>query len=120
MVKNEQIPMSNRDINWAKHYDYYEIELREMYRGLSKPQNDSHYEMVKKNFKSHLNNEKVFAEIGFSAGLTLRNFSPHFKELYGLDISPKNVEFTKSELSREGFSNIHLYPLDILKCDERF
>lgn len=38
---------SNRDVDWAKQYDYYEIEMREMYKTLSKPQNDSHFEMLK-------------------------------------------------------------------------
>lgn len=115
-----KFPNSNKDVNWASHYDFYEIELREMYRTQAKQQNESHFEMVKEHLKNYLDKTKVFAEIGFGTGLTLRYFSPFFNEVYGLDISPQNVEHTKIELSNEGFKNIHLYTLDILTKDERF
>lgn len=38
---------SNRDIDWGKHYDIYEIEFRDMYRNQAKPQNDSFWVMLK-------------------------------------------------------------------------
>ncbi len=36
-IDRQQSKMSNSDVNWAKHYDYYEVELREMYQTISKP-----------------------------------------------------------------------------------
>jgi cyclopropane fatty-acyl-phospholipid synthase-like methyltransferase len=115
---DNKITHSNKDVDWASHYDYYEVELRDIYRTVSKPQNDSHFEMVKQYLRNYLNKGKIFAEIGFSAGLTIRSASPYFKKVFGLDISPRNVEFTKDELAKEGFTNIELHTLDILKYDE--
>lgn len=60
------------------------------------------------------------AEFGFGAGLTLRYASSIFNEVYGFDISKKNIEKTKDELQEEGFSNIYLFHLDVLQCDKRF
>ena len=119
MINNKSVP-SNKDVDWSKQYDYYEIEMREMYKTISKPQNDSHFEMIKHYLKKYLNSNKIFAEIGFSAGLTLRSSSTYFKKVYGLDISPKNVEFTKSELLQEGYKNIELYTVDIMNKEEKF
>lgn len=112
--------MSNKDIDWAKHYDFYEIEMREMYRTVSRPQNDSHFLMLQKHLNGFLNHDKVFAEIGFSAGLTLRYAANYFEKVYGLDISPKNVEFTRLEINKEGYTNIELSVLDILERNEEY
>ena len=115
--KNE---FSNKDIDWAKHYDYYEINFRENYNTISKPQNDSHFEMVKSRLKKYLNINLVFAEIGFGSGLTLRYASKYFRKVYGLDISPKNVEYSNKELKDEGFTNIECMTFDIMKLNEEF
>ncbi|KAF5042798.1 Methyltransferase domain protein [anaerobic digester metagenome] len=115
-----QSEISNSDVDWAKHYDFYEVELREMYRNDSKPQNDSHFEMLKNKGIKYLTHDKIFCEIGFSAGLTLRYAHNFFGKVYGLDISPKNVELTKKELLAEGISNIELYASDLMKFDDRF
>lgn len=112
--------ISNKDVNWAKHYDLYEVEFRDVYRTVSKPQNDSHYEMLKSKASHYLNNNYVFCEIGFSAGLTLRHALKHFGFVYGLDISPKNVELTKKELKSEGYKNFELFTSDLMVFDERF
>jgi cyclopropane fatty-acyl-phospholipid synthase-like methyltransferase len=110
----------DKDIDWAKQYDYYEVELRDGYRTISRTQNESHFEMLKGKAKSYLTKDKVFCEIGFSAGLTLRYALKYFGKVYGLDISPKNVEFTKEELIEEGYSGFELYTSDLLKFDKRF
>ena len=111
---------SNKDVDWAKHYDFYEIELRENYNTISKPQNDSHFEMIKSRLKNYLHKNLVFAEIGFGSGLTLRYASKYFKKVYGLDISPKNVDFTNKELKDEGYTNIDCLTFDIMKLNEEF
>ena len=56
----------------------------------------------------------------FSAGLTLRYALKHFGMVYGLDISPQNVELTTKELISEGFSNFKLYTYDLMNFDKRF
>lgn len=117
-LDEKQKKISNKDVDWAKHYDYYEVELREMYRTISKPQNDRHYEMLKSRAAKYLNKEKVFCEIGFSAGLTLRYALKHFGKVYGLDISPRNVEITGKELESEGYSNFELFPSDLMVFDK--
>jgi ubiquinone/menaquinone biosynthesis C-methylase UbiE len=119
-LDEQQKRISNKDVDWAKHYDYYEVELRDMYRTVSKPQNDSHFEMLKRKGASFLKKDKTFCEIGFSAGLTLRYALGYFGKVYGLDISPKNVELTEKELKAEGYSNFELYTSDLMIFDERF
>ena len=94
---------SNKDVDWQKHYDFYEVEMRDIYRTASKPQNDSHFAMLKSKGRKYLRKDKVFCEIGFSAGLTLRYALQNFDKVFGLDISPKNVEFTRNELNNEGY-----------------
>ncbi len=111
---------SNKDVDWGKHYDYYEINFRENYNTISKPQNDSHFEMIKSRLKNYLHKNLVLAEIGFGSGLTLRYASKYFKKVYGLDISPKNVEYTNKELKDEGYTNIECITFDIMKLNENF
>ena len=111
---------SNSQVDWGKHYDYFEIEMREMYRTVAKPQNDSHYEMLKRAGKKFLQRDKIFCEIGFGSGLTLRYAFNHFEKVYGLDISPRNIDFTTAELNKEGYKNFELYHSDIMKFDERY
>lgn len=115
----QQNKISNKDIDWAKHYDYYEVELRDLYQTYSKPLNDSHFEMLKNKGIRFLSKDKTFCEIGFSAGLTLRKALKYFGEVYGLDISPKNVELTTKELTDEGYSNFELYVSDLMQYDGR-
>jgi cyclopropane fatty-acyl-phospholipid synthase-like methyltransferase len=119
-ARNKINQLSNTDHNWSKLYDFYEIEMREVYKTISKPQNESHFEMLRTRASKYLSNDKIFCEIGFSAGLTLRLVSPYFKKVYGLDISPKNIEFTKHELNEEGYTDIELYTSDLMKFDSRF
>ena len=119
-LDEKQKNTSNSDVDWASHYDYYEVNFRDFYKTVAKPQNDSHYEMLKSKGAKYLKKENTFCEIGFSAGLTLRMVSKHFGKIYGLDISPRNVEFTKKELKEEGYSNCELYTYDLMKFDERF
>ena len=90
--------ISNNDHNWASLYDFYEIDLREICNGVARPQNLSHFEMLKSRAKKYLNKNKIFCEIGFGSGLTLRMVSPFFKTIYGLDISEKDVALIKQEL----------------------
>jgi SAM-dependent methyltransferase len=111
---------SNENIDWAKHYDFYEVEMREMYRTVSKSQNDSHFEMLRQRAGDYLKKDKIFCEIGFSAGLTLRYALSHFRNVFGLDISPRNVEFTTQELLNEGYTNFELFTSDIMKYESRF
>lgn len=118
MIEKQNI--SNQDSNWAKQYDYYETIFRENYNVISKPQNDSHFEMVKSHLKNYLNKDLIFAEIGFGSGLTLRHAANYFKKVYGLDISPKNVDFTNKELRDEGYTNIKCMTFDIMKLNEDF
>src|SRR4030042_352399 len=112
--------VTNKTIDLAKLYDYYEVELRDMYRTISKPQNESHFKMLQSKGEKYFRQDKVFCEIGFSAGLTLRYALNHFSKVYGLDISPKNVEFTKNELKNEGYNNFELYFSDLMKFDPVF
>jgi cyclopropane fatty-acyl-phospholipid synthase-like methyltransferase len=111
---------SNREVDWGKIYDFYEITMRDLYQTISKPQNDSHFEMLKTKARNFLKKDKVFCEIGFSAGLTLRHALKYFGEVHGLDISSKNVECTGKELSGEGFTNFKLFASDILQFDSSF
>lgn len=119
-LDDEQTGISNQNTDWAKHYDYYEIELREVYQSISKPQNDSHNEMLKWKGAKYIRKDKIACEIGFGAGHTLRFYAKHFGTVYGLDISPKNVKATKNELAQEGFKNVELYSSDLMIYDERF
>jgi ubiquinone/menaquinone biosynthesis C-methylase UbiE len=110
---------SNSDYDWSKVYDYSEVSLRHQYKSeYKKHLNKSHYLLVRSRLKQILNKGKTFGEIGFGSGITLRLMAKHFTQLYGLDISPLNVETTKKELIAEGFSNITLRITDILKFDE--
>lgn len=111
---------SNSQVNWAKHYDRYEVEYRDIYRSTAKRQNDSHFEMLKNYARKHLVKSKCFCEIGFGAGLTLRNALGYFGTVYGLDISPKNVILTTEELKKEGYTNFELFESDIMKFDPRW
>lgn len=119
-VIEKQINTSNKDVDWSRHYDFYEIELRDMYKTVSKPQNESHYVILKKIASKHLKKDKVFCELGFGAGLTLRYALKQFGMVYGLDISPKNIELTAKELQEEGFENFKLFTSDLMNFDERF
>jgi cyclopropane fatty-acyl-phospholipid synthase-like methyltransferase len=119
-LNKKQQSISNSDVDWAKHYDLFEIEMRNMYRTVAKPQNDSHFQMLLNNAKDHLNKNKSFCEIGFGCGITLRYAAKYFGNVYGLDISPRNVEYTADELRDEGVKNVELYCSDIMKTDERF
>jgi SAM-dependent methyltransferase len=112
--------ISNNDHNWASLYDFYEIDLREIYNGVARPQNLSHFEMLKSRAKKYLNKNKIFCEIGFGSGLTLRMVSPFFKTIYGLDISEKNVALTKQELFNEGITNIALCYSNIMIYEEKY
>lgn len=116
----ERPESSNRDEDWGKLYDYYEVEMREVYRTVSKPQNDSHFLLLKNLALKYLSENAVFCEIGFSAGITLRYAAGLFTEVYGLDISARNVEFTREELDREGYQNIRLFQLDLMNRNKRF
>ncbi|MDZ4712333.1 MAG: class I SAM-dependent methyltransferase [bacterium] len=119
-LNKKQQTISNSDVDWSKHYDHFEIEMRSMYKTIAKPQNDSHFQMLKNNAKQFLNGDKVFCEIGFGAGLTLRYALGHFKKVFGLDISKRNVEYTSDELKKEGYKNYELYYSDLMKPDSRF
>lgn len=111
---------SNNDINWAKVYDHYEVEMREIFKLIAKPQNESYAEMMLTFGKRYLNKNKIFCEIGFGAGLTLRKMAPFYKKVVGLDISPKNVELTSEELIKEGIMNVELYYSNIMVKEDRF
>jgi SAM-dependent methyltransferase len=111
---------SNRDADWAKLYGFYEVQMRDVYRQVSKPQNDSHFELLKNLAFKYISRGSIFCEIGFSAGITLRLAAGLFPEVYGLDISPENVEFTKRELEKESLGNIQLFHSDLMERDERF
>ncbi len=112
--------ISNKDVNWEKLYDYYELHLREIYNSVARIQNERHFELLKNKVIKYLPDKSVFCEIGFGAGITLRNASSLFTEVIGLDISGKNVEYTHSELKKEGYNNIKLYHSDIMNKDNRF
>ncbi len=105
---------SNKDVDWGKHYDYYETEFREMYRSKSKKYNDSHHLMLTKKGKKYLSKKNVFCEVGFGAGITLRYALKYFKKVYGLDISKKNIDATKDELVSEGYKNFELFQDDLM------
>lgn len=119
-LNKEQESISNSNVDWGKHYDHFEIEMREMYKTISEPQNKSHFEMLKQNAKQYLKADKVFCEIGFGAGLTLRYASKYFKKVYGLDISKRNVEYSREEFIKENIDNIELYFSDLMKFDKDF
>jgi SAM-dependent methyltransferase len=111
---------SNNDFNWSSLYDFYEIDLREIYNGIARPQNLSHFEMLKSHAKNYLNKNKIFCEIGFGSGLTLRMASPLFKTIYGLDISEKNVTLTKQELFNERINNAELSCSNIMIHEKKY
>lgn len=112
--------ISNNDHDWSALYDFYEIDLREIYNGIARPQNLSHFEMLRYRAKKYLNKGKIFCEIGFGSGLTLRMASPFFKTIYGLDISEKNIALTRQELLNEGITNIDLNQSNIMIYEEKF
>jgi SAM-dependent methyltransferase len=114
------IKASNSEHNWASIYDYYEIELRDLYNGIARPQNLSHFEMIRSRAKKYLNSDKIFCEIGFGSGVTLRLISSFFRTIHGLDISQKNVELTTQELLSEGITNAELNYSNILVYEEKY
>ncbi len=109
---------SNKDYNWGEIYDIYEDELRDNYKNNAKYQNEAHQALLEHFIKLEKIPHYSFCEIGFGHGLTLRWASNFFTEVYGLDISEKNIKITEEELSKEGFKNIHLKKSDILERDE--
>ncbi|MGE5342990.1 MAG: class I SAM-dependent methyltransferase [Candidatus Omnitrophota bacterium] len=111
---------SNRSVNWANIYDFYEVQMRDVYRTIARAQNESHFELLKHYLKKKILNNHHFAEIGFGCGVTLRLASSYFEKVSGLDVSPKNVALTLQELENEGYKNIELFVSDILQKDERF
>ena len=111
---------SNNEFNWAAIYDYYEIALRQLYNGIARGQNLSHFEMIKSRAKEYLNKNKIFCEIGFGSGVTLRLASHYFKTVSGLDISEKNVTLTKQELLNEGINNAELNYSNIMIYEEKY
>jgi len=46
-LEEKQRKLSNQEVDWATHYDFYEVELREMYRTNSIPQNGKPFWNVK-------------------------------------------------------------------------
>ena len=70
--------------------------------------------------KRYVSKDKIFCEIGFGSGVTLRKSLKYFSKVIGLDISPKNVEKTNIELKSEGYKNFELYTCDILEYDNKF
>lgn len=119
-LNRKQENISNTEVDWSKHYDHFEIEMREMYKTVAKPQNDSYCEMMKHHAGKYLSEDKTFCEIGFGAGLTLRFAMKYFGKVFGLDISPRNVDFTSKELTEEGYSNFELYQSDLMKFEKKF
>jgi len=119
-IDEQQKKISNKDVDWARQYDFYEVELREIYRTGAKSQNESHYQMLKSKGAKFLKKENTFCEIGFSAGITLRYALKHFGKVYGIDISPRNTEVTEKELKAEGYMNFELFTSDLMVFDERF
>jgi len=112
--------VSNTDTDWGKCYDCYETEFREVYKTQAEPQNKSHFLLINKYYNKGLfSKDFIFGEIGFGAGLTLRMASNLFSEVWGLDISAKNIKITEKELLQEGIQNITLKKCDILKFDEK-
>lgn len=111
---------SNTSVDWARIYDIYEVQMRDVYRLTAKPQNESHFELLKRYLKKNTLNNESFAEIGFGSGITLRLAASYFEKIYGLDISPQNVRVTRQELENEGYKNIELFVTDIMQKDERF
>jgi cyclopropane fatty-acyl-phospholipid synthase-like methyltransferase len=114
-LEENQKNLSNSSVDWATQYDFYEVNYRNVYRINAKPQNESHFEMLQQKANKYLIKKNVFCEIGFGSGITLRLALKYFGKVYGLDISPKNVELTQKELTDEGFSNFQLDTSDIKK-----
>jgi len=111
---------SNIAVDWARIYDFYEVQMRDVYRIRAKPQNESHFELLRWFLKKNNLKNKSFAEIGFGSGITLRLAASYFEKVSGLDISPQNVRVTREELENEGHKNIELFVTDIMKKEERF
>ena len=111
---------SNKDIDWGRHYDFYETKFRDLYRTKSIKFNLSHYIMLLNEAGEYLNKKNNFCEIGFGAGITLRYALKHFKKIYGLDISGKNIETTTKELSSEGYKNFELLQDDLMVFNPKF
>jgi len=113
--------LSNKNTDWSKLYNIYETNFREIYKTRAKPQNDSHFTLIKRYYRKGIFNKNyIFGEIGFGAGLTLRMASNLFKEVWGLDVSPQNIEITKNELKVEGYENVKLEVCDILEFNKKF
>lgn len=109
--------LNNRTYNWAKIYDYYEIENRDMYNNVANYQNDSHFIMLKNYIKINKLELDAFAEIGFGSGITLKKALKLFNECYGFDISPKNIDFSKKEFKKLGINNVSFLKRNILDFD---
>lgn len=119
-MDQNSLNQSNKDVNWAEHYDVYETQFREMYNNSAKPQNESHFLMLTNYGKKYHSKESVFCEIGFGSGVTLRLASKVFSKVYGLDISPKNVELTSDELKKENYKNIDVRISDLMVFDSKY
>jgi ubiquinone/menaquinone biosynthesis C-methylase UbiE len=100
--------------SYTDQYDYYEVELRNIYKDAARYQNVSHQKLIENFINRGLIKTGDFAEIGFGAGLTLRWASRYFKKVWGFDVSPANVKVTQKELIDEGVDNFEIQVLNIL------
>lgn len=119
-MENIKIDTSNTSVDWARIYDFYEIQMRDARKLTTRMQNESHFELVRRYLQKNILKNNSFAEIGFGSGITLRRAAQYFEKVYGLDISPQNVQATQQELEKNGNHNIELFVTDIMQRDERF
>lgn len=119
-MENIKTGTSNSSVNWAKIYDFYEIQMRDTRKVTTKMQNESHFELLRRYLQKNILKNNSFAEIGFGSGITLRRAAHYFEKVYGLDISPQNVRVTQQELEKKGYHNIELFVTNIMKKEEQF
>jgi len=100
-------------------WDRYETELRELYdrKTVEKPIYPLFHLIRKYYAENHVRIpvEASVAEVGFGNGGLLRSLAGMFTNCYSLDISSKNIAFTRAKFQKDGIGNVKFLKYNVLE-----
>jgi len=89
----------NQKIDWEKFWEYQQIERRGEYQV-----HHSKLNFISKIIRRHLSIGGKVLDVGFSDGYLLQVLAKNNYNLFGIDISVKNIAITAKELGAKGIS----------------